>query len=123
MNKQSYFVLLVLLVVTLMLVGCTTKTEYVTVHEPIPLYHAPMPDKPTPPQIVGPSVLTTDNASRKLKANQAYIMFPYLDWLEFARWMHDDKAYKKQLIEVINNYKEQDIEKVNDTDSGRTGER
>lgn len=94
----------------LVIPSCASAPQIVHVSDPVSLYHPALPEPPYDLSkiIAGPSVVTVDNMNKKIVDKNAYIMFTYDDWLEFAKWMKTDKAYKEKLLKVIKAYSDQD---------------
>lgn len=103
----------------LLIPSCASDPKIVHVSDPVALYHPVLPEPPydLSKVIVGPSVVTVDNMNKKITDKNAYIMFTYDDWLEFAKWMKTDKIYKEKLRKVIQLYSDQDQTKNVDSNS------
>lgn len=104
------WIIFVIIVLTIVLTGCVSKPKVVTeyVSSPVTLSHPQMPEAPDSPSGSGPMVVTVDNMAKKIEPQKAYIAFTYPDWLEFAKWLHKQKRYEKDLIQVIDDYRNQD---------------
>ena len=100
-----------ILLLAIFIGGCsTTPTEYIdrwNEPDPVVLFHPQMPYPPANPN-VDIKVITVDT----IKPDVAYVGFEYDQWLKFAAWMHEYRAYNKKLIGVIDVYKEQGKQEI-----------
>ncbi len=96
--KSRYILLL-----ALVLSGCSAYQDPVILNTDSEIIHPSMPIPPSNPG-VKVLILTTDT----VEDQKAYVGFTYDEWLDFAKWMHEYKAYNHDLREVIKLYKNQD---------------
>lgn len=94
------------ILLTITLIGCAHTQEEIS--SQTPTFEMVHPNIPTPPSNPGVKVLVL--TTETIKENRAYVGFEYDEWLNFAKWMHTYKSYNKDLLHVIELYKNQDPE-------------
>lgn len=104
---MTRIIILCVVLLTLPLVGCSTPKSVTVVEYRNQLQHPETLPLPPPPG-VAVRVVTKERITKGEIPDRAYVGFAYPDWVEFAKWLHNYKAYNKSLKNAVKKYQEQD---------------
>ncbi|CAM0094122.1 Rz-like spanin [Vibrio phage D51] len=95
------------IVVMVLLFGCADPKTVTVVEYKNQLQHPETLPTPAPPG-AKVRVITKERIMDGELPDRAYVGFSYPDWLEYAKWMHEYKAYIKSLQNAVKEYEKQD---------------
>lgn len=99
--------LIICALVVFLLGGCADPKTVTVVEYKNQLQHPETLPAPAPPGSKV-RVITKERITGGELPDRAYVGFSYPEWLEFAKWMHEYKAYVKSLQNAVKEYEKQD---------------